>query len=329
MSSDLARRTREQQQQGQTNATRSQALVAKISAQRTGIAQALGDAVGPDKFLRAAATEIRTTKHLDECTLDSILGGLYVAAQLGLEVGGPRGHIYLVPFRNTDTGNYEASLIIGYKGWVELFYRAGARSVQWFLVREGDQFRIGSDPVHGKVYRWEQRDPNSTAEVTGAVAQVETATGSYVWEYLSRADIDKRATGTPFWRKWPDEMRLKTVLRRLQATAPTTPQLALAAKVDETVQRRVEVPGLEPEIRGEHLAVAQHPNAPTPPATPGQRPAPPAAPRPRQEAQETPGEREPVEPDLEPADEDEDAWNAQQIAEHERALAEQGEEGDR
>jgi recombination protein RecT len=275
--SNLAQQTRQQQDRNAQGADRATDLVRKVNGQRAEIAKALGDRIGPERFLRALATEIRTTEHLDECTPDSVLGGLYVAAQMGLEIGGPRGLVYLVPYKRRG-GQYEASLIVGYKGFVELLYRAGAKAVQWFLVREGDTFRIGSDARIGKTYEWIQADPNSSARVTGAVAQVITPNGGVVWEYLSRADIEKRATSTPFWQKWWDEMALKTVLRRLVATAPLSTELRLAAEVDETVQQRI--PGID-QPAAKHLPLTAAPAvAPAPAAVPRQAPAqqPPAAP---------------------------------------------------
>lgn len=264
--SDLTRQTQARQAAQVQTADDAAQLQRKVYGARTEIAKALGDRIGPDRFLRALATEIRTTEHLAECDPDTVLGGLFIAAQMGLEVGRERGLVWLIPRRNSKRGGqYEASLQIGYKGWIELFYRAGARAVQWFLIREGDVFRIGSDPRQGKVYTWEQADPNSTRPVTGAVAQVVTAQGGVVWEYMTRADIDKRSTGTPFWAKWWDEMALKTVMHRLAATAPTSTDLVIAQRADETVQRKI--PGI-PEPAGRHLPLI---------ATPTPRPGPPAA----------------------------------------------------
>lgn len=317
MSSDLTRQTRNRQAQGTTAAARSAELQQRIGAQASGLSQALADRVGVERFIRAAATEIRTTKNLAECTDESILGGLYVAAQLGLEVGGPRGLVYLVPYRNKDTGRYEASLIVGYKGWVDLFYRAGARAVQWFLIREGDQFRIGSDAVHGKVYSWEQTDPNSEAPYTGAVAQIITANGGVVWEYLSRADIAKRSTDTSFWRKWPDEMALKTVMRRLAATAPTSADLAIAQAADETVQRRVEVPGMPPEQHATHVPLQARPAA-----VEARRPAP-TPPEPVSAPVENPEDNGADTPAGEELPMTDDDWETREREQHAAWLAEQ------
>jgi recombinational DNA repair protein RecT len=213
-----------------------------------------------------------------------------------------------VPYGSGRAADYEASLIVGYKGFVELFYRAGAKAVQWFLIREGDTFRIGSDARIGKTYEWEQADPNSTQRVTGAVAQVVTPNGGVVWEYLSRADIEKRATNTPFWKRWWDEMALKTVLRRLVATAPLSTELRLAAETDETVQRRV--PGIEQPV-ATHLPLT---------ATPTPKPAPPV-----QQARPAEPQQQPVVDDQRSQyvqDTDPD-WEETQRLEAEAYLAEQ------
>jgi recombination protein RecT len=310
--SDLTRQTQQAQQRQQQQEDAGTALVRSVYAQQDEVAKALGDGIGPERFLRAMATEIRTVEHLSECTRESVLGSLYVAAQMGLEVGKERGLVWLIPRRNNKKpGNpYEASLQVGYKGWVDLFYRAGAKAVQWFLIRDGDQFRIGSDAIRGKTYEWVQADPNSTRRVTGAVAQVVTATGGVVWEYLSRAEIEKRSTDTTFWRNWWEEMALKTVLHRLAATAPLSDQLVLAQRADETVQRRV--PGVEHPV-AEHLPLV---------ATPSPKPAPPV-----QQAQQA----RPAEPQQQPVDDqrsqyvqDTDPdWEETQRLEAEEYLAEQ------
>jgi recombination protein RecT len=272
--SDLSRQVQQQQTANGQAVDRAGEMTRKAYGARTEIAKALGDRIGPDRFLRALATELRTTEHLDECTDESVLGGLFVAAQLGLEVGRERGLVYLVPRRNKRNGNrYEATLQIGYKGWIELFYRAGARTVSWFLVREGDTFRIGSDSRVGKTYEWIQADPNSTRPVTGAVAQVVTPSGGVVWEYMSRADIEKRSTGTNFWGDWWDEMALKTVLHRLAATAPASTELVLAQRADETTQ--LQIPG-ETQPVAQHLPLVATP-APRPTPRPQAATAPPAA----------------------------------------------------
>lgn len=214
---------------------------------RSPLGIALAERIGVDRFMQAAVTSFRANEKLQRCTEDSILGGLFVAAQLGLEVGGPRGLAYLVPYGN------QATLVLGYKGVVELFYRTGqVRTVDAFLVREGDVFRKRWDPDRGRVFDWEPASDDG--KPIGAVAYVITTAGGLLWEYLTEAEILQRRpaqwTNGP-WRTWPDQMWLKTVLKALPRKvrmASDDQSLALAVEVDQTVQRRV--PGLAQNVVG-------------------------------------------------------------------------------
>jgi recombination protein RecT len=270
MSSDLVQQTQARQA--------AQSPVEKIiRSQESGLAAALADRIGTDRFIRAAVTQFRTTPHLDECSPQSLLGGLFVAAQLGLEIGGPRGYAYLVPFKTK--GQYEAQLILGYKGLLELAYRSGQmKTVDAFIVREGDTFKQRWDPQQGRVFDWEPGDPSSKA--IGAVAYVVTMQGGLLWEYLTEEQILTRRPryweSTP-WKTHFEQMWTKTALKRLFARVRLSSDdtLSLAVASDETVQRRIE--GL-PEHDVEYTAAP----APAPARTaapPAQhRPAPPQQP---------------------------------------------------
>lgn len=208
-----------------------------LFAQHSGISAALAGRIGTDRFIRAAVTSFKTTPALQNCSWPSVLGGLFVAAQLGLEVGGPQGLAYLVPYGK------EASLIIGYRGYTELFYRAGARKVEWLIVREGDTFRQWSSGRGGKDYEWSPKDDDMSRELTGAIAQVMLASGEFQFEYMSREQIiarrPKNWERTP-WRDWFDEMALKTVMRQLAKTVrQSTDELALASLNDGAIVREI------------------------------------------------------------------------------------------
>ena len=79
-------------------------------------------AVTAERFTRIALTEFRRNPKLLDCTEQSLLGGLLLSAQLGLEIGGPLGQSWLIPFRDTKTGTSEAIWILGYKGIIALAY---------------------------------------------------------------------------------------------------------------------------------------------------------------------------------------------------------------
>lgn len=218
---------------------------------KTALDTALAERIGVERFMQAAVTTFRKTPGLARCTEESILGGLFVAAQLGLEVGGPRGLAYLVPY------GQEATFVLGYKGAVELFYRTGqVKKVDAFLIREGDVFEPGWDLREGRVFKWVPGNPDG--KPVGAVAYVVTTNGGLVWEHMTEAEILKRRpsrwTNTP-WSTWPDQMWMKTVLKALTRKVRMSADdlsLQLAIESDETVQRKV--PGL-PELEVSRLPV--------------------------------------------------------------------------
>src|SRR5258708_22775955 len=79
-----------------------------------------------DRFLMVASTECSRNPKLLQCTRGSFLQALEMSAHLGLEVGGPLGHFYLVPFKNNKRGGgLEVVPILGYKGIIVLARRSG------------------------------------------------------------------------------------------------------------------------------------------------------------------------------------------------------------
>ncbi len=89
-----------------------------------------------EAFARALMTVIKQTPKLTQCDPRTVLGGLMVASQLGLEFG-PLGHCYLVPYKND--GRDEAQFQLGYKGKIDLAWRSGKlKSIAAREVREAD-----------------------------------------------------------------------------------------------------------------------------------------------------------------------------------------------
>lgn len=204
-----------------------------VQGARNGFAAALADRIGPERFTRAAVTALRTTPTLQRCQPESVLGGLFLAAQLGLEVGGPLAYAHLVPYGR------EAQLIIGYRGFVELFYRAGAIDVQAYIIRDGDT--ITRETIDGRVrVTWRDADPlDATRKPIGALAEVTFPHGGVIQEVMSVAQINKRRPRTSKagpWSDWWDEMAKKTVLRQCAKTARlSSDDLALAVEADQTI----------------------------------------------------------------------------------------------
>lgn len=209
-------------------------IIGQVNGAKSGLALALADRIGVDRFVRAAVTVLRTTPAVRNCSPESVLGGLFVAAQLGLEVGGPLGYAYIVPFGR------EAQLIVGVRGFVELFYRAGARMVRADIVREGDSLTRGTDDSGRVLIKWEDSAPFSPDRpAVAALATVVLASGEVLQELMSKEQILKRKprnSRSGPWNDWEDEMWKKTVLRQCAKTARlSSDDLALAIEVDQTI----------------------------------------------------------------------------------------------
>lgn len=209
-------------------------VVSLVEGASTGLSAALADRIGVERFTRAAVTVLRTTPALRNCSPESVLGGLFVAAQLGLEIGGPLGYAHLVPYGR------EAQLIVGVRGFVELFYRAGAKSVRADIIREGDQIERSTDDTGRVLIRWVDLDPmNPNRPAIGALATVILKSGEALQEIMSKEQILKRKPRTSRngpWNDWEDEMWKKTVLRQCAKTARlSSDDLAFAIDVDQSI----------------------------------------------------------------------------------------------
>src|SRR4051812_25832397 len=86
-------------QVAQTQPRAGKSVKQAVSEQLPQIARALPKATGmtPERFTRLVMTEISRNSTLQECSVESFLGAMMYAAQLGVEPG-PLGHAYLVPF---------------------------------------------------------------------------------------------------------------------------------------------------------------------------------------------------------------------------------------
>lgn len=118
---------------------------AMLDAFKSQIAVALPAHLSPDRMARIALTAFRTNKTLQQCSPTSLFQAVIISAQLGLEIG-IDGQAYLVPRRNK--GKWEAVLIPGWKGYVELVNRAGKAGVWTGAVFKGDAFEyeLGDRP---------------------------------------------------------------------------------------------------------------------------------------------------------------------------------------
>jgi len=219
------------------------------SEQYTTVAKLLSNQIGamrsvlpshltPERMARVALGAIRRTPALAACSPESLVSAVLDAATLGLEVGDGTGRAYLVPHGR------EATLIIGYKGLVDLAWRSGQVSTVYASAGyRGDDFHCdyGLHPDMRHVPCGE----TSPDAMTHVYAVISLLSGGYLFEVLTRAEVDSvrnrsRAGKSGPWQSDYVEMAKKTALRRVCKLVPMSierPELARAVATDESWDR--------------------------------------------------------------------------------------------
>jgi recombination protein RecT len=199
-----------------------------------------------ERMTRIALSAIRTTPNLAKCTIQSTAVSLMACSALGLEPNTPTGHAYLIPYNTSfkDANGqwkkeYRCQLIIGYKGYIELFYRSGAvESVQCFPVFEGDFFEY-SLGLHPELKHTPSKDVNrfNSKKLTHAYCVIKLkGSDTPFWSVMDKGTIEghrsrsKAADDGP-WKTDYVKMALKTVVRDVVPWIPYSvekPQVAAA-----------------------------------------------------------------------------------------------------
>lgn len=208
------------------------------------IEMALPRHIDPDRFVRAAITEIRKNPELMKCERLSLMGAMMASAQLGLEFG-PLGHAYMVPFKN------EVTFIIGYKGMLELIRRSGNVSyVTGHIVYENDEFSLvyGLEESLRHVPWFLRKDKQFTSggKILGAYLVVRMKDGGIYYNYLPEAEILEHKAMSPSAKSpfspWNANeltkraMYQKTVVRASWPWLPISSVIqAQVAEIDEKV----------------------------------------------------------------------------------------------
>lgn len=175
---------------------------------------------------------------------------------IGLIPGAVFGHAYLVPFFNSKKNCNEATLITGYRGYLELaFANQFLKGLHADVVLDGEAYeqfttRDGADFKHvpgiERDRRWEK--------VVGAYCCWQTALGGTGFHFVPRSELDKlkKRHGkhkNSTWNTVTVDMCIKTPIRRASKYWQLTQRQARATYLDEQVE--------ELESRQEILPEAQ------------------------------------------------------------------------
>jgi recombination protein RecT len=207
-------------------------------------------------FVRSILTAVKSAPDLLRCNPESIYGGMFMAAQLGLAIGGGLKQAYLIPRkdRNDDQYGWTASFQIGYPGLIKLATNSGlVVGVDTIRVMEGDKFRKGANSERGKFFdlidgdNADSPDPDKIKGVIGLV-WIRGATKPQ-WRYLTREQIEARrpdhtkeqngrngtyVPNTPWKTDW-GPMAEKTAVIEALKFAPKSERLQLAITADDAM----------------------------------------------------------------------------------------------
>jgi len=191
-------------------------------------AAALPKHLSPERFTRVAITALTRTPKLKDCTQESFFKTLLDLSAMGLEPDGRRAH--LIPYGK------ECTLVVDYKGLVELVRRSGdVAKIHADVVCDNDTFEhsMGEVTVHTYDLKKDRGEPYA------AYAQVTLKDGSVQAEIMSKSDIEKirgksRAGKSGPWVDHWEEMAKKTAFRRLTKWLTLSPEIQEGiAKADE------------------------------------------------------------------------------------------------
>lgn len=204
-----------------------------------------GSAIKPEQFLQTLAKLYN--EKLKDCDRQSVISCALSVAENGLSPDPLRKQVYLIPFKDNNQNKTICTLLVGYRGYIDIAYRGGQEVVGYGCVHENDEFiepeQFGMVPIHRKAI--ENRGDLVRAYCvtrnikTGSVAH----TVMVKEEILKRRDssaqyryaVKNKKENETFWFKWPDEMWIKTVMKYHLDRVP------LDQKAQESLQKLNEV----------------------------------------------------------------------------------------
>lgn len=190
-----------------------------------------------NRLIRIFLSEIRRNPQLMNVDPASMLKVLAQASYIGLEISSLTGKAYIVPFKN------EATLIIGYKGYISLAMRSKKISnIFASSVHEGDIFDVslGCYPKITHIPNYKKRGDAfcyyAIAFFNDGKTRFEVMTKDEIEKIRDNIDAYKYAKEkgrkTP-WVTHFDEMAKKTVIRRLFKYLQIDEAIDYASAIDE------------------------------------------------------------------------------------------------
>lgn len=194
---------------------------------------------------------------LERADFATVIEALRESAALGLMPIGSTGEGYLVPRKNSAKSRaagadvYDFTFLPGWRGLLKLTLRSGkVASVDAEVVYENDVFEYekGSNPWLRHVRKLGER---GNVVATYAVAYLKD--GPPIFEIMDEAEMEmirRSSTSRDYdtgaligpWIDWPDEMRRKSALRRLDKRLPLDHLAERAMQYEAEIDERYALP---------------------------------------------------------------------------------------
>lgn len=171
-------------------------------------------------FVASIIDLYNTDRTLQMCDPKNVVMEALKAASLKLPINKQLGFSWIVPYRDSKTGQYIPTFQLGYKGYIQLCMRTGAyRYINADVVYEGEL--VKHDKLTGEI----EIDPDkrTSDKKIGYFAFIETLNGFRKTLYMSVEEVTKHAqkysksygNKNSVWVTDFDAMALKTCLRLL------------------------------------------------------------------------------------------------------------------
>lgn len=197
--------------------------------------------MNPERMFQLAVSCYNQTPDLAYCSPQSVLSCLMKCSALGLEPSAVDGlgRAYIIPRNNKRTGGKEATLIVGYRGFLDLARRSGQiKDISARVVREGDEFEYEYGLTEC-LRHVPSTEPIEERPITHVYMVAHFTDGGHYIDVMSKAEVDeirKRslASNSGPWVTDYAQMARKTVIRRAFPYLPVSIEAMNAASADET-----------------------------------------------------------------------------------------------
>lgn len=187
--------------------------------------KALPKHLSAERFVRVCLTALTRTPELVNCTQESFFKCILDLSAMGLEPDGVRAH--LIPYKNNRENTTECTLLIDYKGLVELVRRSGdVVRIHADVVCASDifEFSVGQILKH----TWDIAKPRGTTVAVYAMVVFKAGESQAV--VLTKDEIESVRSRSKSKDKGPwvtdyNEMAKKVAFRRLCKWLTLSPDL--------------------------------------------------------------------------------------------------------